>query len=257
MLAKAGVGEDDLRCGQRLPVDEQEKARVVLGQKPASQIQCECSGKHVGMLAVCKHLGWSLDGYIEPDHPLQAEIQAVVASACDVPAESLVLATDGCSLPTFGAPLDAFARAYAKLADPRAGWGDPDPESRTALDRLREAIGWHPVLVSGEGEVDTVIMQVTAGQVIAKLGAEGLLCMAIPAHRLGIAITALDGFERSLGPAALAVLEVLDGPVLASLREQLCPPIETFTGTPVGETRPLLSLERLPALRFRGAPVSL
>jgi L-asparaginase II len=260
MLDKAGLEEDDLRCGHRLPLDETEKARIVLGQKPATQVQCECSGKHAGMLAVCKHLGWPLDGYLEPDHPLQVEIRSIVAGACDVPDESFVLATDGCSLPTFGAPLDAFARAYAKLADPRAGWGDPDPESRNALDRLREAIGRHPELVSGDGEIDTVIMQETSGRVIAKLGAEGLLCMAIPGHRLGIAITAIDGFERSLGPAALAALEqleVLDSPVLASLREQLCPPIETFTGTPVGETRPVLVLERFSSLRLLGAPVSL
>ncbi len=101
--------------------------------------------------------------------------------------------------------------------------------------------------MSGEGEIDTSIMRITGGQVVAKLGAEGLLCMAIPDRRLGIAISDLGGSERGLGPGAVGVLEgldLVDKPTLDSLREELCPPIQSFAGVPVGETRPILAMSR-------------
>ncbi len=248
MLTKAGLRESDLQCGIAPPLDEDEKARVTLGLIPPTLIQCECSGKHSGMLVTCRHQGWPIEDYLEPDHPLQREIKAIVAAACGVPAETLDVATDGCSLPTFGAPLRAFATAYAVLADPDgAPWERPTAE-RSALRRLREAIVTHPELVSGEGEIDTTIMRVTDGAVVAKLGAEGLLCMAVPGRRLGIAISDSGGSTRSLGPAAVATLESLglvDDDTIGTLQEELCPPVTNFAGKTVGETRSVLRLERV------------
>ena len=51
MLRKAGLRESDLQCGIASPLDEKEKARVTLGLIEPSLVQCECSGKHAGMLA--------------------------------------------------------------------------------------------------------------------------------------------------------------------------------------------------------------
>ena len=133
------------------------------------------------------------------------------------------------------------------LADPEGARWDGDSSHRAALVRLREAFTLHPELVSGEGEIDTTTMRTTEGKVVAKLGAEGVLCFAISAHGLGIAISDSGGSARSLGPAAIAVLENLaleDGATLTRLRERLCPPIQSFAGEPVGETRPALTLER-------------
>ena len=59
-----------------------------------------------------------------------------------VPAETIVPGTDGCSLPTFGAPVRAFATAYAALAADiargRPGARDWDDE----LSRARYAFDW-------------------------------------------------------------------------------------------------------------------
>ena len=247
MLEKAGLTESDLHCGISPPLDAAENARITLGLKGTSQIQCECSGEHAGMVAACRHAGWPVEGYEAPDHPLQREIRSIVALACGLAASDLDEATDGCTIPTFGATLRAFASAYAVLADPEGARWNGAPSYQAALRRLRDAMVLHPELVSGEGEVDTVIMQVTEGKVIAKLGAEGLLCLAIPDHRLGVAISDSGGSTRSHGPAAIVVLDALgivDTATLDSLREQLCPPIHNFTGEPVGETRPVLKLER-------------
>ncbi len=247
MLTKAGLHESDLQCGIAPPLDEEEKARVTLGLTQPTLIQCECSGKHAGMLATCRHRGWPTEDYLDPGHPLQQEIRAILALACGVPGDTFDLAIDGCSLPTFGAPIRAFATAYAVLADPDGARWDGPPPYRVALHRLREAIVRHPELVSGEGEIDTTIMRVTEAKVVAKLGAEGLLCMAIPDRRFGVAISDSGGSERGLGPGAVAVLGELglvDDGVLTALTEALCPPVKNFAGRPVGEIRQVLTLSR-------------
>lgn len=245
MLEKAGLHEEDLRCGISQPADEQEKARSVLGLVWPSQVQCECSGEHAGMLAACKHLGYPLDSYVEADHPLQRRIREIVATALRMDEGNLVLATDGCSIPTFGAPVRAFAVAYATFAAPddapRDGGRDPAP----ALDRLRAAMLTYPELVGNDGVLDTDIMRASQGCVVAKLGAEALLCLAVPERGLGVAISVESGSNRGLGPAAIAVLEQLDladEGVVAALRERHSGPVTTFTGNAVGEIRPALRL---------------
>ena len=247
ILEKAGLHEEDLQCGIAPPLDEEEKARVTLGLVQPSLIQCECSGKHAGMLATCRHHGWPIESYLERDHPLQQEIREIIAAACGVPANTLDVATDGCSLPTFGAPLRAFAAAYAVLADPDGARWDGSPPYRAALHRIRGAFIEYPELVSGDGEIDTTIMRVTGGKIVAKLGAEGLLCMAVPEHRLGIAISDSSGSERGLGPDAVAVLRELQfvsADTLGKLEQELCPPVKSFAGREVGEIRPVLTMSR-------------
>jgi L-asparaginase II len=247
MLEKANLSEADLMCGFSPPFDEEEKARVTLGLEEATAIKCECSGEHAGMLAACRHKGWPTADYVSPDHPLQQEILAFVAAGCGLSPSDLELATDGCSIPTFGAPIRAFAQAYAVIADPEGARWDAEDTHRTALVRLREAMLLHPELISGDDADDTNIMRITEGRVVAKLGAEGMLCLAIPGHRLGVAIVDAGGSRRSLGPAAVAVLEELgleDDSTLQILRKRLCPPIESFAGEAIGETRPALHLER-------------
>jgi len=247
MLEKIGLGESDLQCGIAPPFDEEEKARLTLGLKQPSQIQCECSGKHAGMLATCRQRGWPIASYMDSEQPLQQEIRAIIAAACGVAAGTLDVAIDGCGLPTFGTHIRGYAHAYAVLADPDGADWDYPQSHREALSRLRHAMVAHPELVSGEGEIDTTIMRITGGKVVAKLGAEGLLCMAIPDRRLGIAISDLSGSERGLGPGAVGVLEgleLVDAATCDSLRQEFCPPVQNFAGLPVGETRSVLALNR-------------
>jgi len=245
ILEKIGLGEEHLRCGFSPPADEREAARLTLGIKRASQIQCECSGEHAGMLAACVHLGYPVEGYNERDHPLQRRVLEIVAGALRLEPAAISLGVDGCSLPTFGAPLRTFATAYATLAVPDRAPADSGKELANSLDRLRSAMLAQPEMISGEGVLDTDLMRLSGGRIVAKLGAEGLLCLAVPERGWGIAIKILDGMPRALAPAALATLEqlnLLDGETLDRLREWHCGPVKSFRGEPVGELRPVLSL---------------
>jgi L-asparaginase II len=245
MLAAIGVDADALRCGVSSPADADEGARFTLNLVWHTQIQCECSGEHAGMVAVCQHLGYPLDSYANPDHPLQQRIREIISSIVRLRQDEIIFGTDGCSIPTFGAPLRAFAVAYATLAAPDRAPTEARRQHAEALARLRAAMLAHPDLVGGDGVLDTDIMRCSQGQIVAKLGAEGLLCMAVPDRGLGIAIADESGSTRGLGPAAvaaLAQLDLIEPAALDDLRRRHCGTVRSFAGAPVGEIRPALQL---------------
>ena len=198
MLKKLGLDDGALQCGIPLPIDESETALILSGQRERSPLQCDCSGKHSGMLASSLQLGYPIDSYLEPEHPLQQRIKAVIAEVCRVGPEDLKLATDGCSVPTFGVSIAAMATAFATLAAPDKAPTGCGREHAVALNRLREAMCAHPENVGGStGRIDTDLMKLSNGAMVAKSGAEGLLCVGIPAHEIGIAIRVADGSHRA------------------------------------------------------------
>jgi L-asparaginase II len=184
MLAKIELDEDALRCGVAPPPDPHEAARITLGLTAQSQLQCECSGEHAGMLAACLHLDYPLQSYTEPDHPLQRRIREIVAQVLRLPEDDLFISTDGCRIPTVAAPVRTFAVAYATLADPKQAPAGAGRELAQPLDRLREAMTAHPTLVGGEETLDSDIMALSEESIVAKLGAEGLICLAVPERSL-------------------------------------------------------------------------
>ena len=97
--------------------------------------------------------------------------------------------TDGCSIPTFAAPLRAFAYGFARMA---TGKGLPADYAQAA-QRLFDAATSHPHLVAGTGHADTLIMQAFGGRVMQKVGAEGVQCGAIRDKGWGYAIKCDDG----------------------------------------------------------------
>ncbi len=194
LLARAACGEEDLECGP---------AR-------GSRVNHNCSGKHAGMLLLAKLRGWPQAGYRQPDHPVQIELGAVLAGALgiDDPAE----AVDGCGVPTYAAPLSAMALAFSRLTTGEL----PGSERVTAVMRA------HPVLVGGVEAGDTKIMLAADG-VIAKRGAEGLMCAVLP-DGTGVAAKVEDGANRAAGPglsAFLGIQELASEPVINSLCEEV------------------------------------
>jgi len=245
MLDRIGLGPEALQCGIAPPYDAREAARVTLEVTAATPLQCDCSGKHTGMLATCRHRGYPIESYLEPDHPLQQEIRRVMAAVLRMDAGSIDIAPDGCSVPTFGAPVRAFATAYATLAAPERVEPGHGGRHAAALNRLRDAMAGHPQHIAGPGELDTDIIEVTNGRIIAKLGAEGLLCLAVPEQGLGIAISILDGSERPRAAVALATLEQLDllsAPERRALRDRQSTAVTNFNGWTVGEMRATFQL---------------
>jgi L-asparaginase II len=198
------------------------------------------------MLATCRHLGYPIETYLEPEHPVQRTIRGVVAAVCRVPEAEMRLATDGCSVPTFGMPVRAFATAYAALARPEGVPEKAGGRHAAALNRLREAMAAHPENVAGTGSLVTDLMALSGGKIAAKSGAEGLICLALPARGLGVAIRIADGSFRAHPVVVASVLEQLgavDPAVIAAVMARQRPAILNHNQRHVGDLRAVFVLE--------------
>lgn len=234
-LRRIGLGEGDLACGPHPPLSSAvHRALLREGREPTA-LWSNCSGKHAGMLALARHHGWATEGYERADHPVQQRIRAEIARWSDLSAEAIATSVDGCAATCFGLPLDAMALAWARF-----GAGD-DPAAR----RLRGAMQAHPWLVAGTGRPCTRIMEAWPGQVLAKVGAEGVYGAAVPALRLGVAIKVVDGDMRIAAMALVAVLQALaahsSGRLLAPrpgmLDPWVAPEVRNTRGAVTGHTR--------------------
>ena len=175
LLARAGAREEDLECGS-------------VG---GSKLRHNCSGKHAGMLLLARARGWPREGYYSPEHPLQQELLTIVAEAAGMRTDSIATATDGCGVVTFALSLRAMARAFASVLE---------------AERISDAMRTHPELVGGPAAIDTRLMRALPGA-IAKRGAEGVLCAALP-DGTAVALKVEDGARRALPAAASLFLDV-------------------------------------------------
>ena len=241
MLAKIGLTEGDLRCGSPPPYDEVAGARTIAGVDPPTPLGCDCSGKHAGMLAACVHLGYPTDSYLDPAHPLQQRIRAVMGEVLRTDPERLPLGVDGCGVPTFAAPVRAFAASYATLAAPERAAPGHGSDHAAALNRLRAAMIAHPENVGGTGMLVTDLMALAGGSLVVKSGAEGLLCVGAAAAGLGIAVRILDGSFRAHAVVIAAVLDQLGlvpPSTVSAFLERHEATIRNHVGVAVGELRP-------------------
>jgi L-asparaginase II len=203
LLTKAGASEDDLECGPE-----------------PTRIEHNCSGKHAGMLLLCRLNEWPTEGYRLPSHPCQQAMLAEVAAAAEIERSSLPTAIDGCGVTTYAMTLERMAHAFARL------------ESLDGGTRVAEAMRARPELVRGPGAPDTELMRMDDSWV-AKGGAEGLLCAS--RDGLGIALKCEDGAQRPLGVALAAILDEL-GLESGDLADA---PVVNSRGEVVGELRTL------------------
>lgn len=225
-LALCGAGEEDLACGPHEPLyAPAARALAAAGERPG-RIHNNCSGKHASMIALARHLGAPVRGYHVVGHPVQGAMGEALAAWAELDVARLQTATDGCGVVTFQLPLRALATAYAR-------WGVADAGPR----RVREAVAARPHLLAGTGRLCTAVTRVTGGQVLAKVGAEGVYCACVPASGLGIALKAPDGSRRA-ADAALAALLAACGAVSRAAAEELralaCPPVLNTRGEVVG-----------------------
>jgi len=201
MLAKIGCTEEDLACGPHPPLSPQVAEAVLRAGTTLTPRWSNCSGKHTGMLGLARHHGWPTAGYARAGHPVQRRILESVLQWTGLGQSEVALGVDGCTTVCFAVPLQAMAAAYARLAV------SADP----AAVAVRSAMLDHPELIAGTGRLCTDLMAGFPGRVLAKLGADGVYCAAVPEAGLGVALKIEDGDSRSAALALLAILAQLSG----------------------------------------------
>ncbi len=245
-LQSAGLGPEALGCGTH-PLWHEEGLRLAAAGLAPTPMHNNCSGKHAGMLAASVAMGAPVESYLAPDHPVQKRILEIVSICAGVPADSVLTGVDGCSAPNFALSMQAIARCYARIADVGSLPGDLGP----VLGRIRSAMMAEPWLVAGTDQFDTVLMRSLPGAIVAKGGAEGLRCVALPALGLGVAVKFESGRPDGIGAVVIAILEALGvfpGGVPDRLHQFVKPPVLNHRRIVVGETR-LPVAEALATLR--------
>lgn len=206
MLAKIGEPPSALLGAIDPPWTAERERLAADGDEVAQRLAQNCSGKHAGMLAACVAQGYPTASYDALDHPHQRAIRSIVAGFWDVSEDELVVGLDNCTLPAFAAPIHNVATGWARIADPDSA----PPAHRDAGGRVGEAMGRAPFMVAGTDALNTVLMETTGGRVLAKDGAEGVICLAIRDKGLGITIKLEDGSFRAHGVIVRDLLGQLD-----------------------------------------------
>ncbi|PZE61400.1 asparaginase [Curtobacterium sp. MCLR17_044] len=188
MLESFDHVESDLGCPPDMPFDRG-TARTMDGPR---RLAMNCSGKHAGMLAACRVNGWDEATYLDIEHPLQQRVRSVVEEYTHETVD--LVGTDGCGAPVFPLTLTGLARGFAGVV------ARADDDSAA----LTDAVLAHPWAIDGVGRANTVTIERL--QVLAKLGAEGVMVMGLPGGA-AVAVKVLDGSQRAGTLAALALLE--------------------------------------------------
>lgn len=213
ILSAAGVPPGHLECPPAYPdlVSEGEPALR------SALFHC-CSGKHSAMLAASVAAGTDPREYLARTGVVQSTI-ATVLRGLGFTTDPI---TDGCGAPTWTGSLAQIASAFLSIYS---------GEEAAAM----RAEPWY---VGGTGSFDSELMA-EAPDLVAKLGAEGLVCVAN--NDLAVCAKVRDGADRARGPAmlaALAHLGLVDEGLLPGFREV---PV-LGGGLPVGAIRANVSV---------------
>ena len=174
ILEKIELDENSLKCGVTPPLSRSMQDKMMLNGEQPCQLHNNCSGKHLGFLALCKKNNWDLMTYDEPNHPLQIEVKNKINQMCGIETHSSIttdgfggvcihddsfpMTTDGCGVPILSMPLYNMLKGYISLLD---------------YPQIINAIKNNPYIFGGENRLDTEIIQ-NSDNLIAKVGAGGL-----------------------------------------------------------------------------------
>lgn len=251
LLNKFGLDESDLKCGIHPPLSRTMQDKMLLKGEAPRAIHNNCSGKHIGFLAICKAKGWDLKTYYKPQHPLQIAVKKKIYELCEVsphpnpphpgrkskmrlinavdaspstgeagwnPDEGAYPSTtDGCGVPIVSMPLSNLITGFKNL--------------NKNYPQIVNAILNHPYIFGGENRLDTEIIQNTEG-LIAKVGAGGLCVVYNTKLNDGFAVKMYDA---SMPARRFAVLETINR--LGWGKIEFDKTIKTISGKKVGEVK--------------------
>ena len=190
ILASVGLNESDLQCAFDKPLGDAE--RIAWGDKPATRLAMNCSGKHAGMLATCVANGWDIKTYLNADHPLQVAVLAEIESLAGAKVSNKTF--DGCGAPLFALTTRELATAIRNITISK------DPVHVEVMNAART----HPEMVAGEGRLTTRTMKSVPG-LFMKEGAEAVEVVSMSDGRT-LVFKISDGSWRAFGAIMHAAL---------------------------------------------------
>lgn len=231
-LERLGLSDHDLECGIHAPMGKSaNKALRAAGQNPTA-LHNACSGKHAGFMTLAKHMGYPIKGYSHRGSTTQDHVMSVAAEILGIDKDTAPRGVDGCCIPMMGMSILTLAKGMARLASP-VGLSD---NLRLACERVTRSVQTYPELIAGSGRFCTDVISLTGGEVLVKMGADGVFVGWIPSKKWGIALKIDDGNLKAAEVAMAALLKqlkLIPNPEL--LDRWINQPIHTWTRDIVGQ----------------------
>ncbi|WP_211747227.1 asparaginase [Paenibacillus sp. Marseille-Q4541] len=235
ILEKTGIEESQLHCCATYPLNEDAKAIRHQNHESKRRIFHNCSGKHSGLIAACKQMGWDENTYYKPEHPVQKEIRETLAYFAEVPVSSIPEGIDGCGLPIHALPLDKIGYSFLKLACPDL---IEDQEIAAAAERMAKRMNEYPEMIADSHFVCTELLK--DSNIAAKGGAKGVYGIGLRKERIGISLKVSDGSEQVWPCIIASILERIgyeNQSTIDRLYKLVPNEIVNDGGTPVGERK--------------------
>jgi len=199
LMDRFGISSSALRCGLHPPLaGGAEISTKRIGGLIASKLQNNCAGTHIGLILLSRLLGADETNYWKASAPAQQWVRSILERLLNGGAESDV-GLDSCGIPTQSARLCALARAYARFAH-----GTNLDDLADAAGMVRDCMTAYPFHIAGTARLETQLMQVAP--VVAKIGANGLYCIAHLDSGMAVSVKAESG---SVEAAKVAAVELI------------------------------------------------
>lgn len=234
-LESIGLSVDDLACGGHVSLNERRAHEMIRNGEAMTGLLSDCSGKHAAMLSTAVHLGYSIKGYEEINHPVQQLIFKTISELAHYDLHNGLSGTDGCSVPNPAIPLKNLAFAFSHFMNPNR----LDQKRAQACQSILDAIEAHPYLIAGAERFDTDVVKATGGNIISKIGAEGNYILFVRDKGLTMYLKAEDGvLKRATQPAIGFMLKrfgAIDAQADEALSSYTRPILKNWKGIEIGK----------------------
>ncbi|QOR34170.1 asparaginase [Clostridium sp. 'deep sea'] len=243
ILKKIGLDESYLQCGSHPPLYRAAADELVRQGITPSEVHCNCSGKHSGMLTLARQKNYELNNYTSIENQVQKDMLQAMATCARLNPEDIVLGVDGCGVPVHGLSVYHMALAWANLTTPKYL---PD-DLAVAAKKIAKAMIAYPTKIAGTGRYCNALIEVGNGLWINKSGAQGIYCCGLLDKNIAIALKIESGVGiagYSAMTETLKQLGYLNEDQLASLRTFHNPLTKNHRKEAVGELKSVFKLEK-------------
>ena len=216
-LKELKLEEEDLTLGSAWPLSPKRKDYILRHEGRKSKFYHNCSGKHCGQLSICVHQKFKTLNYQDPKHPVQKLFIQNLEKLSETKINHIGI--DGCGLPAPSLPLERFAYALTKFADP----AKLDGVDKKAVMKVFECCVKFPVLFGGSESVNSILTKSSKKKILVKNGADGVFSAIIPDEKMAIVVKIKDG---NMTAAEIAIagllrdLKILDNDEVKKLISQ-------------------------------------
>ena len=193
-LEKTKLKLFDLKCGIHNPIDQKSSNNLLLSGRKPHQIYNNCAGKHLAMLTTCKINKFSINDYLNFDHPHQINIRSVFSKFTEEKILMKSYGVDGCSAPQYSFTINQLCKALSNLYNSYHSKFEFSLNIKTMIDSILN----NPLFIGGSKNLDSNLIKISNGNIFCKGGAEGVfLFLHLKKGIFGI-LKVSDGNERAL-----------------------------------------------------------